>query len=66
MRAIIAINFVGALVLALDAFVRHINVLAEPFQAYGTYILIVGVAGAPLVFAARIFIFGCLRRRSWN
>jgi hypothetical protein len=56
-RAIIAINFVGALLLAMDIVARRINVVAEPFQAYGTYLLIVGIAGAPLVFAAAYILY---------
>jgi hypothetical protein len=56
-RAIIIINLVGALLLMLDMLVRGVHVIAEPFQAYGTYVLIVGIVGAPLVFAGAYLLY---------
>jgi hypothetical protein len=56
-RAIIYLNLVGAGVLAADSFFRGINVFQEPFQSYGIYLLLIGVAGAPLVFAAAYILY---------
>jgi len=51
-RALVLINLIGAVVLAYDALVRHVDIAANPYSSFGVYLLILGIAGAPLVFAA--------------
>jgi hypothetical protein len=55
-RLIVLINLVGILFLAADLS-RGVNPAAEPFQAYSTYFFIVGVAGAPVVFAVTYVLY---------
>jgi hypothetical protein len=56
-RAIIYINLIGLGMLAADSAFRGINVFQEPFQSYGIYLLLIGIAGAPLVFAAAYILY---------
>lgn len=48
-NAVIGFILVGASFLAFDFF-RGINVLVQPFQSIGAYLVVIGIAGAPLVF----------------
>lgn len=51
-RALVLVNLIGAGLLAYDALARDVNVAANPYDSFGVYLLILGIAGAPLVFAA--------------
>lgn len=48
-NAVIAFILIGAAYLGFDFF-RGVNVLAQPFQSIGAYLVVIGIAGAPLVF----------------
>lgn len=50
-NAVIGFILIGAGFLAFDFF-RGVNVLAQPFQSVGAYLVVIGIAGAPLVFMA--------------
>ncbi len=51
-RVLVVLNLIGAIMLAYDVFVRGIDLSADPYKCLGVYVLIVGIAGAPIVFAA--------------
>lgn len=55
-RTIILINLIGVILLAGDI-ARGVHLASDPFQAYGVYFLIVGIAGAPVVFLAAYLLF---------
>lgn len=55
-NAVIAFILMGAAFLAFDFF-RGVNVLAQPFQSVGAYLVVIGIAGAPLVFMTAYLIY---------
>jgi alpha-beta hydrolase superfamily lysophospholipase len=55
-NAVLTFILVGATFLGFD-FLRGVNVLAQPFQSVGAYLVVIGIAGAPLVFMTAYLIY---------
>jgi hypothetical protein len=55
-NAVIVSILIGTAFLAMD-FARGHNVLAQPFQSMGAYLVVIGIAGAPLVFMTAYLIY---------
>lgn len=55
-NAVITLILIGAAFLAFD-FYRGVNVMAQPFQSAGAYLVVIGIAGAPLVFMSAYLIY---------
>lgn len=55
-NAVITFILIGAGFLAFDFF-QGVNVLTRPFQSVGAYLVVIGVAGAPLVFMAAYLLY---------